>query len=239
MSNFNEGQQIFCLSYRTLFHHMKVQIIFFLLFSPLLLAAQNKTTLDHVRQLKQARLDTMVSMLHITASDIVADIGTGNGYNLVRLSRYYPSIRYYAEDIDSSTCNRSNLQKMIKAHNPGISVDSFVITYGTTTSTHLPRSYFTKVLMTAVLHECEHKKEMLADIRSILKPGGLLFIEEPLTPYPMPKEKECNLPYLTEAELRSILQQNGIEILQEKLIPDTGNRFRKFFKCAVVSKESQ
>lgn len=212
---------------------MKTRIILFLLLTPLLINAQNKPTMDQIRQLKQGRLDTMVSMLHITTTDKVADIGTGNGYNLVRLSKYYPSIRYYAEDIDSSFCNRRNLQKMIKIHNPAIAVDSFVITYGTTTSTNLPKSYFSKVLMTAVLHECDHKKEMLADIRSILQPGGLLFIEEPLTPHPMPKEKGCNRPYLTEAELKSILAQNDIEILQEKLIPDDGNRIRKFYKCAV------
>lgn len=91
-------------------------------------------------------------------------------------------------------------------------------------------------MMTAVLHECDYKDEMLADIKSILKPGGLLFIEEPHTKHPMPKAKGCHLPYFTEEEFKATLARNGIGILEEKPIPDagTGERFRKSYKCKVL-----
>lgn len=202
---------------------------------PLLSLAQRKSAVN-VEMLKQARLDTIVSMLQITAMDTVVDIGSGNGSNLIRLSKYFPLVRYHVEDIDSSTCNRRNFEKMIRAYNPAISIDSFSFHYGTVTATLLPRASFTKVLMIAVLHEFDSRDEMLSDIKSILKPGGFIFIEEPLTTTPGPVEKGCNNPYLTEPAFREILQRNRIEIVQEKSIMDAGNgrRFRKFFKCRVL-----
>jgi len=207
-------------------------ILLFLLVIPVYTIAQKKPPVD-VKILKQARLDTIVSMLQITSTDTVADVGSGNGNNLVRLSKYFPPIRYYVEDIDSSSCNRKNFEKMIRVHNPGISIDQFVFSYGTTTSTKLPKNFFTKVLLIAVVHEFDQRDLMLADIRSILKPNGLLFIEEPLTQQPRPKEKGCNNPYLTEEAFKKIITSNGFEILEEKYIRDAGDgsRYRKFFKC--------
>lgn len=187
--------------------------------------------------LQQARLDTIVSLMQLTANDTVADIGSGNGRNLIRLSKYYPLLRYHVEDIDSSSCNRQNFRKMIKMYNPAISIDSFSFHYGTVRSTSLPKRYFTKVLMLAVLHEFDFRDEMLADIKSILKPGGLIFIEEPLTTTRRPVEKGCHNPYLTEPEFRAILERNGIGILEEKPVRDAGDgsRYRKVFKCRVLS----
>ena len=197
-------------------------------------AQASKDRLAEIKALKQARLDTIVSLLVIKPGDIVADIGSGNGYNLVRLSKYYPPVRYYAQDIDSARCNRTNFVKTIALFNPTMPIDSFTFIYGTVTATHLPPKHFTKVLLTAVIHEFDYKEAMFTDIKSILRPGGEIFIEEPLVLKKAPKDKGCNNPYLTEPELKKILADNGIEIGKEKYIRDSGNnQYRKVFQCRV------
>jgi ubiquinone/menaquinone biosynthesis C-methylase UbiE len=202
---------------------------------PLITSGQSmKTSLKEVQAIKQARLDTMVSVINIVKGDVVADIGSGNGYNLVRLSKYFPPVKYYAEDIDSARCNRKNFAQMIKNFQADIALDSFVFTYGTTSTTGLPRQHFTKVLMIAVVHEFDEKASMFADVRSLLKPGGFVFIEEPLVLKTVPKDKGCNNPYLTEAALKKIFSENGLQIVEEKYIKDMGsNKYRKIFKCTV------
>lgn len=209
---------------------MKLVLI---LLSPLICVGQrNPNTTSAIQHARMARIDTIVSMLKISADDKIADIGTGKGYNLVRLANYFPSTQYYTEDIDTTSLNRKNLQATINAFHSKLPVDSFIITYGTSTSTNLPRHYFSKVLMIAVLHEFDRRDLMLADIKSILQTGGQLFIEEPLVVTKRKKDKGCNNPYLTELELKAILAKNGISIEEEKLIGDIGIvQYRKIFRC--------
>ena len=200
-----------------------------LLLTPICLFGQKK---DFIKILKQSRLDTITSVLKINQNDTVADIGSGDGYNLIRLSKYYPSIKYFVEDIDSSKLNRANFLKNIKIFNPSLSISNFEFVYGTATSTNLPKNYFTKIIMIAVVHEFDDKTSMFNDIKSILKTTGHIFIEEPLVTKSTRKDKGCNNPYLTEAELRKILNDNGIEIETEKYIKDNGvTKYRKIFKC--------
>ncbi len=187
-----------------------------------------------MKAIRQARIDTILSVLKITKADTVADVGAGKGYNLVRLSKYFPSIKYYVEDIDSVACSRNNFEKNIKIFNPNISIGNFIFTCGTPTSTNLPKSYFTKVLLIAVIHEFDYKESMLTDIRSIVKPGGYIYIEEPLVIKKTKKDKGCNNPYLTEIELKKIITDNALDIEEEKFIKDAGkNQYRKIFKCRV------
>lgn len=218
---------------------MRCVILLLLVLLPGIVPAQKKESIN-INKLVQGRLDTMVSMLQLTAQDTIVDIGSGNGKNLINLTKYFPPLRYHVEEIDSTTCNRKALQKMIKALQATIAIDSFTFHYGTPTATLLPKQYFTKVLMIAVLHEFDSRDTMLADIKSILRPGGSIFLEEPLTQQPRPVEKGCRNPYLTEAAFRELLQRNGIEIIQEKLIPDAGDgkRYRKFFQCRIAGQSS-
>lgn len=176
----------------------------------------------------------MASFIGITRADRVADIGSGTGYNLVRLSTYFLPARYYAEDIDSSRCNKANFEKTIRSFKASIPIDSFSFHYGTISATNLPKRSFTKVLLIAVVHEFDEKEAMFNDIRSILQPGGLIFIEEPLVKQPGPKDKGCNNPYLTEQQLRQVITGNGLDILDERYIRDAGDkRYRKIFKCSI------
>lgn len=201
--------------------------------------------MDSIHAIRQARIDAMVAFIQLKPSDTVADIGSGNGYNIVRLSKYYPGVKYHVEDIDSTSCNRKNFQKAISIYNPAIALSDFTFTYGTTTSTHLPKQYFTKVLMIAVVHEFDDKALMFADIKSILKAGGDIYIEEPFVLKPTAKkDKGCNNPYLTEEQFKDIITANGLTIAEEKNTANSGAQYRKIFRCrigresVVVNRES-
>ena len=210
-----------------------MRLFFILILStPVFLFGQKQDFISELKALKQSRLDTITSVLKINQNDTVADIGSGDGYNLIRLSKYYPSVKYFVEDIDSSKLNKANFLKNIKLFNSSLSIDNFEFVYGTTTSTNLPKNYFTKVIMIAVVHEFDDKQSMFSDIKSILKTTGHIFIEEPLVTKNTRKDKGCNNPYLTESEFKKILKDNGIEIETEKNIKDIGGiKYRKIFKC--------
>jgi SAM-dependent methyltransferase len=183
---------------------------------------------------KKARLDSIASYISIKDTDVVADIGSGNGVNIIKLSKYFPNRKYYVEDIDSLNFNRKNFIRNIKFFNPNIPIDSFQFVYGTQVSTNLPKKFFSKVLMVAVVHEMSDKEKMFSDIKSILIPNGYIIIEEPLVHKVVPKDKGCNYPYLTEEQFKHILNDNGIEILQESFTNIEGeNYYRKIFKCQV------
>lgn len=187
---------------------------------------------DSVKILKQSRLDTILSLLKVNKGEIIADIGSGKGYNLIRLSKNFPDVSYYVQDIDAIQCNRNVFLKTLKTYNSNQNIDSFHFFKGTTSSTNLPKNYFDKVLLIAVVHEFTKTDSMLTDIKSILKENGDILIEEPLVIKVEKKEKGCNNPYLTEISFKEILERNKIKIIEEKYIKDFGiNKYRKVFLC--------
>lgn len=207
--------------------------IFFTLYS-----FSQKSFIDSIRLYKQARIDSIQSLLNFKNDDIIADIGSGNGSNLLRLTAKAKNISLFAEDIDSSKCNKRGFQKILRQLNSSVHVDSIRFFYGNDSTTTLPKQHFTKVLLIAVLHEFTKQQQMLNNVKSLLKPGGEILIEEPLVHKPIPKDKGCNNPYLTEIEIQTIFRQNGFIILAEKLIKDLDkqhNRYRKAYLCKLKS----
>jgi len=197
-----------------------------------------KSLIDSIRLYKKARIDSIQSLLNLKGSDIIADIGSGNGNNLLRLTLKAKNISLFAEDIDSSKCNKKGFQKLLKQLNSSLPLDSIHFAYGNDSSTTLPKSHFTKVFLIAVMHEFTKQQQMLTDIKSLLKLDGEILIEEPLVHKSIPKDKGCNNPYLTKAELQAIFKQNGFIILSEKLIKEIdkqNNRYRKAYLCKLKS----
>lgn len=185
--------------------------------------------------LLMARFAMVNEFLAIAPGDTIADIGTGAGFNLAPIASAYPGNFYVAEDLDSSKCGPASIQKYLIKYGNKISLNNFDFQYGGEKSTGLPSNKFHKVLLFDVLHEFTYKKEMLADIKRILKKNGIVYIQEILA-YVKPKkaQRTCNYPFLTESEAKEILIQNGFSIHREMLI-DTSDkkrkRYLKIFEC--------
>lgn len=212
---------------------MRQSLILILLVTSLKIYSQNKF-IDSIKIYQQARIDSIASLLTIQKKDIIADIGSGNGNTLIRLTKQFSDISLFVEDIDSLKCNRKTFEKVLRLNNSKTPIDSFHFIYGTSTSTNLPKKYFDKIFLIAVIHEFDKRREMLTDVKSILKDNGEILIEEPLVYKKIPKDKGCNNPYLTESELQKILTENFIVVLKERFIKDkdkANNRYRKVYLC--------
>ena len=80
--------------------------------------------------------------------------------------------------------------------------------------------------------DCVNHKEMLNDIKRILRENGSVFIEEVLVYKPVKKDRVCNYPFLTEVTFKKILADNNFVIKKEYITLDTGNnKYSKIFEC--------
>ncbi len=77
-----------------------------------------------------------VDFINPIPSDKIADIGTGAGYSLIPIANHCPDCKFAVEDIDSTTCNPTNLQKKINNSGNLTSIQNFTFYYGTEKRTH-------------------------------------------------------------------------------------------------------
>ncbi len=182
------------------------------------------------------RQNLLFNFLNISLQDKVADIGTGDGFNLIPIANRYPTLTFTAEDIDSKYCNKELLAKRIKKSGDITKIENINIQIGTEKTTNLPTNSFNKVLLFDVVHEMTFKPEMLADIKRILTKGGNMYIQEILVHKKVKKDKVCNYPYLTGDALKVLLQDNKITINKEQMFFDTGhNKYIKLFECSFMN----
>ena len=132
----------------------------------------------------------MMDILDFTPKDKIADIGSGNGENIVLISSFYPNLTFTIEDIDSLTCNAQVFSKNIVQNGFNVNIKNFSFKYGNEKSTMLPSHTFSKILMFEILHEFTFKDEMLTDIKRILKKDGIIIIADILVFEKEEKSKE-------------------------------------------------
>ena len=101
----------------------------------------------------------------------ILEVGCGAGYGLEQISKTFNPKEYYAFDIN---------QKMIylsaaKVKKKKLNVQLFL---GDVLNTGLPSNKFDVVFVFTVLHHVEGWREALKEINRVLKPKGLLLINE-------------------------------------------------------------
>jgi ubiquinone/menaquinone biosynthesis C-methylase UbiE len=205
------------------------------LFATTLCFGQSLSKKQKRDSLTTAKFNVVSAFLNLSASDRIADIGTGAGYSLIPIANNCPECRFIVEDIDSSTCNPKSLAWRINNSGNKTSIENFSFYYGTEKATNLPSATFNKVLIFDVIHELTYKTEMLDDIKRILQENGSIFIEEILVHKPVKKDKVCNYPFFTEAEFKKLMTDNRFFIKRESISFDTGNnKYIKIFECSVL-----
>ena len=101
----------------------------------------------------------------------VADIGAGEGYYTVRLSPIVgPKGRVLAEDIIERT--RDSLAQRVQRENLG----NVAVRLGLPADPKLPAASFDRIFLIHMYHEVTEPYEFLWNMRSGLKPGGLIVV---------------------------------------------------------------
>ena len=135
----------------------------------------------------------------------VADIGAGEGYYTVRLSRVVgPRGRVLAQDIVPATRDRLALRVQREG------LDNIAVRLGLPENPRLPPASFDRILLVHVYHEVERPYEFLWHLRQGLKPDGLVVVVDA----DRPVKRHGTPPALLDCEFASV----GLERVKQGML---------------------
>jgi predicted methyltransferase len=125
----------------------------------------------------------------------VADIGAGEGYYTLSLSRVVgPGGRVLAEDIVPATRDRLALRVQREG------LDNVAVRLGLPENAKLPAASFDRIFLVHVYHEVDRPYEFLWHLRQGLKPDGMILVVDAARPI----KRHGTPPALLECELGSL-----------------------------------
>jgi hypothetical protein len=120
-----------------------------------------------------------VDFLGIKNREVIAEVGSADGYNLGVLSVFYDSLTLYAQDIGSKFLTQKKLDKVINYYTKQRVAEqtcTFKMINGTISSTGLPSGIFDKIFLINAYHDFDEKDRMIEDMVDKLKPQGQIII---------------------------------------------------------------
>ena len=139
--------------------------------------------------------EAVIAFAGVTPGMSVADIGAGEGYYTVRLSRAVgPRGRVLAEDIVPAT--RDQLALRVNREN----LDNVFVRLGLPQDPKLPAASFDRIFLVHVYHEVDRPYEFLWNLRQGLKPGGMIVVVDA----DRPVKRHGTPPALLDCEFASI-----------------------------------
>jgi ubiquinone/menaquinone biosynthesis C-methylase UbiE len=110
--------------------------------------------------------------MDIQKVDVIADIGAGSGYHVFKMAPKAKQGRIYAVDIQEEML--ATIEKKMKRKR----VENIELVQGSEQSVNLPANSIDKFLMVDVYHEFAFPVEMMASVKSAMKPDGKLYLIE-------------------------------------------------------------
>ena len=149
-----------------------------------------------------------IALLDLAPDTVIADIGAGSGYYSFRIARQHPKSRVIAVDI------QPEMLEFLQRESTKQGITNVQPHLGTIQSVQLPAASIDAALMVDAYHEFDHPVEMLASLRSALKPKGRIYLLE----Y---RAEDSNVPIkphhkMTEAQARLEFTTAGFRFVQNK-----------------------
>jgi ubiquinone/menaquinone biosynthesis C-methylase UbiE len=173
----------------------------------------------------------MFDFMDLEKGSVVASIGANNGWFEAAASIYYDSLTFYLEDISTDCMNPTEVQSTIKLYEKIKKkpiTNHFELVVGTDSTTALPTSFFSRVLLNNTYHHFTKKSQMLVDVHRITKSGGFIYLFEPIILPKQAKSFKCDY-YSNEKSLISEFETAGF-IFLERFEWNEGAIFFKFKK---------
>ncbi len=165
-------------------------------------------TIEDLYSQKQAELD----FYGFQPRQFVASIGAQCGHWEAAYAASTDSLNFYLEDIDSSFFNQRQVGFAWHYYDSlrgRPTTSTYTMITGTEESTLLPENTFDKIIIINSFHEFTRVDEMLADIKTKLKAGGILYIDEHVPKKQGQLNAGCKHLMLTSEEVISTLTKNG------------------------------
>lgn len=183
---------------------------------------------DFYRQ-KQNELD----FYNFQPGQTVASIGAQCSHWEACYAASTDSIHFYLEDIDTTHFNQRQVGFAWHYYDSlrGRPMTCpYTLVIGTERTTFLPQNTFDKILIINSLHEFSYMDEMLEDIKSKLKPDGILYVDEAVPRYEGELHGACKMPMITQEQMIEILSRNGFDLSDVLEIKFKKNKiFRKIY----------
>ncbi len=179
-----------------------------------------------------------IEVYNFQKGEVIASLGAGGGVWEIGFATFHEDLTFYLQDINGNILNQADIDYAIEYYTKVSGKpngNKFIPVIGTENKTNLPSNTFDKVLIINSFHEFEHPKNMLAEVSRILKPQGMLFIEETLGRVTGQRHEGCNKPLYLEKELTTFLENEGfkLEYARGREV-ETGESFWKIFGFKVA-----
>lgn len=164
--------------------------------------------LERTEREKEEAPSKAIALLDLAPDTIIADIGAGSGYYSFRIAPLIPKGKVIAIDIQRQMLNH------LTAESGRLGITNVIPHLGTVESVELPPASIDAALMVDAYHEFSHPAEMLASIRSALKPGGKIYLIEYRAEDPEVPIKELHK--MTEKQAVLELEALGFTFVKNK-----------------------
>ncbi len=163
--------------------------------------------------------------------DTIVSIGAESGCNEVIYGLLTDSLNFILENISSKYLNpkevdfsKSYYEKMFAKPTTA----NYTIQIGNDTSTLLPSSSCTKVMVENSLHEFSEPSKMIRELNRILKPGSDLYLFERLSTPKHPIHGACNKRLFSKDELLDLMSKEHFSFVKTEVFEGVNLfKFRK------------
>ena len=164
--------------------------------------------LERTDREKEEAPSKAIARLELAPDAVLADIGAGSGYYSFRIARKLPQGKVIAVDI------QPEMLDFLKAESVKLAVKNVQPHLGAIDDVKLPPASIDAALMVDAYHEFDHPVEMLASLRSALKPKGRIYLLE----YRAEDENVPIKPHhkMTEAQARKEFEAAGFRFVVNK-----------------------
>ena len=164
--------------------------------------------LERTDREKEEAPSKAIALLELAPDAVLADIGAGSGYYSFRIARKLPRGKVVAVDI------QPEMLDFLKTESAKLGVTNVQPHLGAIDDVKLPPASIDAALMVDAYHEFDHPVEMLASLRSALKPKGRIYLLE----Y---RAEDDNVPIkphhkMTEAQARKEFEAAGFRFVVNK-----------------------
>ena len=164
--------------------------------------------LERTDREKEEAPSKAIALLELAPDAVLADIGAGSGYYSFRIARKLPRGKVVAVDI------QPEMLDFLKAESAKLGVTNVQPHLGSIDDVKLPPASIDAALMVDAYHEFDHPVEMLASLRSALKPKGRIYVLE----Y---RAEDDNVPIkphhkMSEAQARKEFEAAGFRFVVNK-----------------------
>jgi 2-polyprenyl-3-methyl-5-hydroxy-6-metoxy-1,4-benzoquinol methylase len=182
---------------------------------------------------KQISANAISQIADLRSGDVIADIGTGDGWFAAVLSTFSDRLTMYLEDVDSVVWNQKNFDRALaffsqQADKPSLH-STFYHSIGSQSVTGLTHQQFDKVLIIDTYHHFKNRGDMISDAVKLLKPEGKIIIMEALARKKGDVHQGCKTPIYFEDEIVSQLRQLNMKLLSASLVHTIAGRKNKLF----------